>query len=111
LGNRRPAVVFLIEKCGPVGATRCTNLESRHPDGRASHGEHCRYICNIPAQGLTGLIGYSYQQVATSFPEVHLERTPKLSVLGLDRWVTDREVLSGYSRVRTKCAEKTCVGL
>jgi hypothetical protein len=51
--------------------------------------------CNIPAQGLTGLIGYSYQQVATSFLEAHLERTPKLSVLGLERWVTDREVLPG----------------
>jgi hypothetical protein len=31
-------------------------------------------FCNIPAQGLTGLIGYSYQQVATSFLEAHLER-------------------------------------
>jgi hypothetical protein len=68
-------------------------------------------FCNILAQGLTGLIGYSYQQVATSFPEAHLERTPKLSVLGLERWVTDPEVLSGCARVRTKCAEKTCVGL
>ena len=26
-------------------------------------------------------------------------------------WVTDRELLSGCARVRTKCAEKTCVGL
>ena len=26
-------------------------------------------------------------------------------------WVTDREVLPGCARVRTKCAEKTSVGL
>jgi len=26
-------------------------------------------------------------------------------------WVTDREVLSGCAQVRTKCAEKTGVGL
>ena len=26
-------------------------------------------------------------------------------------WVTDPEVLPGCARVRTKCAEKTCVGL
>ena len=32
--------------------------------------------CEILAQGLTGLIEYSYQQVATSFPEAHLEGTP-----------------------------------
>jgi hypothetical protein len=68
-------------------------------------------FCNIPAQGLTGLMGYSYQQVATSFPEAHLERTPKLSVLDLGRWVTDREILPGCARERTKYAEKTCVGL
>ena len=51
--------------------------------------------CNTPAQGLIGLIGYSYQQVATSFLEAHLLRTPRLSVFGLERWVTDREVLPG----------------
>jgi hypothetical protein len=38
--------------------------------------------CDILAQGLIGLIGYSYQQVATSFPEAHQQRTPRLSVLG-----------------------------
>ena len=51
--------------------------------------------CNTLAQGLIGLIGYSYQQVATSFLEAHLLRTSRLSVLGLERWVTDREVLPG----------------
>jgi hypothetical protein len=32
-------------------------------------------------------------------------------MLGLERWVTDREVLPGCAWVSTKCAEKTCVGL
>ncbi|BAT16705.1 Os12g0280050 [Oryza sativa Japonica Group] len=45
--------------------------------------------CDIPAQDLIGLIEYSYQQVTTSFPEA----------------------ASGCARVRTKCAEKTCVAL
>ena len=77
----------------------------------------------IPAQGLIGLIEYSCQQVATSFPEVGLQRTPRLSVLGPNSevkrawpgeiwgWVTDREVFPGCARVRTKCAEKIGVGL
>jgi len=42
--------------------------------------------CNIPVQGLIGLIGDSYQQVATSFLEAHLPRTLKLSVLGLEKF-------------------------
>ena len=69
--------------------------------------------CDTPAQGLIGLIGYSYQQVATSFPEAGLQRTPRLSVLGPEKFgnVTDREVLPGCARVRTKCVEKTGVGL
>ena len=66
------------------------------------------------AQSLIGLIGYSYQQVTTSFSEAGLQRTPRLSVLGPKKFgdgVTDREVLPGCARVRTKCAEKTGVGL
>ena len=42
--------------------------------------------CDTPAQGLIGLIGYSYQQVATSFPEAGLQRTPRLSVLGPEKF-------------------------
>ena len=49
--------------------------------GQLVRGPH-RLGCEILAQGLTGLIEYSYQQVATSFPEAHLEGTPRLSVLG-----------------------------
>jgi hypothetical protein len=30
--------------------------------------------CDILAQGLIGLIGYSYQQGIPSFPEAHLKR-------------------------------------
>jgi hypothetical protein len=52
--------------------------------------------CNIPSQGLTGLIRYSYQQVATSFLEAHLQRTLRLSVLGLeqfqDGWPTRKSI-------------------
>ena len=42
--------------------------------------------CDILAQGSIGLIEYSYQQVATSFPEAHLQRTPRLSVLSSERF-------------------------
>ena len=50
-------------------------------------GEAGRYvICDTPAQGLIGLIGYSYQQVAISFPEAGLQRTPRLSVLGPEKF-------------------------
>jgi hypothetical protein len=41
--------------------------------------------CNIPP-GLIGLIAYLYHQVATSFPEAQLQRTPGLSVLGLEQF-------------------------
>jgi hypothetical protein len=47
--------------------------------GSTPSGSKFLRICDILAQ--IGLIEYSYQQVATSFPEVHLERTPKLSIL------------------------------
>ena len=42
--------------------------------------------CDTPAHGLIGLIGYSYQQVATSFPEAGLQRTPRLSVIGPEKF-------------------------
>jgi hypothetical protein len=41
--------------------------------------------CNIPP-GLIGLIAYLYHQVATSFPEAQLQRTPGLSVFGLEQF-------------------------
>jgi len=43
-------------------------------------------ICDIPVQGLIELIGYSYQQVATSFSEGDLQRILRLSVLGLKQF-------------------------
>ena len=51
----------------------------------------CRFLgrlrcCDTPAQGLIGLIGYSYQQVTTSFPEAGLQRTLMLSVLGPEQF-------------------------
>jgi len=64
-----------------------------HPPWMASTGkqmatleEYEEAVCNIPAQGLIGLIGYSYQQVATSFSQGHLQRTLKLNVLGLEKF-------------------------
>ena len=42
--------------------------------------------CEILAQDSIGLIGYSYQQVATSFPKTHSKRTLRLSVLGSEQF-------------------------
>jgi hypothetical protein len=42
--------------------------------------------CDILSQGLIELIVYSYQQGASSFSEAYLERTSKLSVLGLEQF-------------------------
>jgi hypothetical protein len=41
---------------------------------------------DILAQCLIELIEYSYQQGASSFSEAYLERTSKLSVLGLEQF-------------------------
>jgi hypothetical protein len=38
-------------------------------------------FCDIPAQGLIGLIEYSYHQSIPSSLEAHLHGTPRLSVL------------------------------
>jgi hypothetical protein len=47
----------------------------------------CSHLtCDILAQGLIELIEYSYQQAASSFLEAYLERTSKLSVLGLEQF-------------------------
>jgi hypothetical protein len=56
------------------------------------HGDHCRCDIlalgdgDILAQGLIELIEYSYQQGASSFLEAYLERTSKLSMLGLEQF-------------------------
>jgi hypothetical protein len=48
---------------------------------------------DIMAQGLIELIEYPYQQGASSFSEAYLERTSKLSVLGLEKFeMGDRPV-------------------
>jgi hypothetical protein len=41
---------------------------------------------DILAQGLIELVMYSYQQGASCFLEAYLERTSKLSVLGLEQF-------------------------
>jgi hypothetical protein len=40
----------------------------------------------VTSPGLTGLIAYLYHQVATSFLEARLQRTPGLSVLGPEQF-------------------------
>jgi hypothetical protein len=52
---------------------------------------------DILAQDLIELIEYPYQQGASSFSEAYLERTSKLSLLGLEQFgMGDRpEVFSG----------------
>jgi hypothetical protein len=53
---------------------------------------------DILAQGLIELIVYSYQQGASSFSEAYLERTSKLSVVGLEQFgMGDR--LGSFPRV------------
>jgi hypothetical protein len=42
--------------------------------------------CDILTQGLIELIEYSYHQDIPSFLEVHLQRTPRLSVLGPEQF-------------------------
>jgi hypothetical protein len=42
--------------------------------------------CDILAQDLIGLIEYSYHQGIPSFLKAHLQRTPGLSVLGLEQF-------------------------
>jgi hypothetical protein len=42
--------------------------------------------CDILAQGIIGLIEYSYHQGIPSFLEAHLQRTLRLSVLGPEQF-------------------------
>jgi hypothetical protein len=58
------------------------------------------------AQGLIELIEYPYQQGASYFSEAYLERTSKLSVLGLEQFeMGDRP--RSFSRVRIS-EDKVC---
>jgi hypothetical protein len=52
-------------------------------------------VCDITAQGLVGLIRILMPISRNFFFGSPSKKTPKLSVLGLERWVTDREVLPG----------------
>jgi hypothetical protein len=68
---------------------------------------------DILAQGLIELREYPYQQDTSCFSEAYLERTSKLSVLDMAQFgVGDQP--GSFLRcawVRTKCAQKTLVGL
>jgi hypothetical protein len=62
---------------------------------QSSKGVDCDILASVDghilAQGLIELIEYSYQEGASSFSKAYLERTSKLSVLGLEQfgWVID----------------------
>jgi hypothetical protein len=56
---------------------------------------HLHAGCDIPAQGLIGLIRILIPTSCNFFSGSASLKTPKLSVLGFERWVTDREVLPG----------------
>jgi hypothetical protein len=43
-------------------------------------------LCDILAQGLIGLIEYSYNQCIPSFLEAHLQGTLRLSVFDLEQF-------------------------
>ena len=84
--------------CAPAGGA--ASSAARGARGRAQERPAAKagmHVCDTPAQGLIGLIGYSYQQVATSFPEAGLQRTPWLGAWSGAIWgcVTDRKVFSG----------------
>jgi hypothetical protein len=53
------------------------------------------HACDIAAQGLIGLIRILIPTSCNFFSGSPSLKTPKSSVLGLERWVTDREVLLG----------------
>jgi hypothetical protein len=63
-------------------------------------------VCDILAQGLIELIEYPYQQGASSFSEAYLERTSKLSVLGLEQFGMGDQP-GCFSRVRMS-EDKVC---
>jgi hypothetical protein len=50
-------------------------------------------VCDIPAQGLIGSIRILIPTSCNFFSGSSSLKTRKLSVLGLEQWVTDREVL------------------
>jgi hypothetical protein len=52
-------------------------------------------VCDIPVQGLIELIRILIPISCNFFSGSPSLKTPKLSLLGLERWVTDREVLLG----------------
>jgi hypothetical protein len=52
-------------------------------------------VCDIPAQGLIGLIRILISTNCNFFSKSPSQNNSKVKRLGLERWVTDREVLPG----------------
>jgi hypothetical protein len=70
--------------------TRHTDVAKREVSGLGLTDEDVNLLrgvdCDILAQGLIKLIKYPYQQDASCFSEAYLERTSKLSMLGLEQF-------------------------
>jgi hypothetical protein len=92
-------------------------LELTDEDISLLRGVGCDFLTpvdgDILIQASIELIGYSYQQDVSSFSEVCLERTFKLSVPGLEKFWDGLPIGSfiGCARVKTKCTQKTHVSL
>jgi hypothetical protein len=74
--------VYPSTGCTDVARTGRSWLEVDRRGRRSSKGVNC----DILAQGLIGLIEYSYRQGIPSFLKVHLQRISGLSILGPEQF-------------------------
>jgi hypothetical protein len=68
--------MFLGKAICPLGFSRRGDFIGEGASLGGGPGGLTMSGCDILAQGLIGLIGYSYQQGIPSFLEAHLKRTP-----------------------------------
>jgi len=80
-------ISVLLELAGE-GDNRGRNGSAKRGTGRNRNDDLSWGIeaCETLAHGSIGLIGNSYQQVATSFSEAHSKRTLRLSMFGLEQF-------------------------
>jgi hypothetical protein len=86
----------VVTQHGTCASTRPTDVAKRGRSwlGVDRHVDLLRgCVCDIPAQGLIGLIRILIPISCNFFFGSPSPKTPKLSVLDLERWVTDWEVL------------------
>jgi hypothetical protein len=82
------AALFLAKGASPHLESSCFEEFFLPPERRDNVDDFRSRLgdCDILGQGSIELIGYSYQQVATSFSEAHQQRTPRLRVLGPEQF-------------------------